>query len=141
MRYRLAAATAALTLALAACSATAPAHVTSAHRLLHAAAPGQYRARGCAAVYRAVLDVAHKAHINLATGDMTATGMTTAMQAAWGKELGHSYRPAYNPAPTADDILLQQDVLTAQEDAIIRNKADAAKFVGDLQALVNDCGG
>lgn len=90
-------------------------------------------------MYRAVLHVAHEAHINLATGDMNATGLTTAMEAAWGKELGHSYHPPTNP--TADDIRLQQDVLTAQEDAIMRNKADGAKFVGDLQALVNDCGG
>jgi hypothetical protein len=139
MRHVLAAAAAAVTLALAACSGTAPTHVTSAHRLLRAAAPGQYRARGCAPVYRAVLDVARKAHINLATGDMDATGLTTAMEAAWGKELGRSYHPPANPS--ADDIQLQQDVLTAQEDAIMRNKTDGAKFVGDLQALVNDCGG
>jgi hypothetical protein len=139
MRHVLAAATAALTLALTACSASALAHVTSAHRLPHAAAAGQYRAQGCAAVYGVVLDVARKAHINLATGDMKATGLTLAGEAAWGKELAHSYHPPAHP--TADDIQLQQDVLTAQADAIMRNKAEGAKFVADLQALVNECGG
>jgi hypothetical protein len=121
-------AAAAITQAMRSPAATTHTRTTAAR---HIARPA-----GCPGVLRAVTDVARKANINLGTGSMTAHVVRNE-ELAWLAELLGSWKQSAKP--TAADIQLGQDVLTASTGLPLRGNADARKFIASLQKLQADC--
>lgn len=86
---------------------------------------------------RAVSDVAAKAGINLSTGSMSARNLTLTKELGWGTELRKASQPV--SSPSAADVKLQEDTLTASLRAVMSGNADARKFIASLQKIQADC--
>lgn len=84
----------------------------------------------------AVSDVAAKAHISLDAGSMSGN-FTRADELDWAAELGKASRPA--SSPSAADVKLQEDTLSASLEAIMGDNAGARKFIASLQKIQADC--